>query len=157
MLRLPDAAFRPLIGWMVLLMLATHLAQSFRADPERPPAMPEWFTRGVGFFTGFATMIANAAGPIASIYLLMARLPRSEFIATMAWLFLIVNLVKVPFSLHLGLISPGSLTLNALLFPLVAAGLLFGRALVLRVPRKPFQFLVLGLAALSAFRLIAFS
>jgi hypothetical protein len=99
-------------------------------------------------------MVANAAGPIASIYLLMLGLPKKEFVATMAWLFLIVNLVKVPFSLHLGLISGGSLSLNLLLIPAVLAGLALGRAAIQRLPQRPFQIIVLSLAALAALRLL---
>ena len=37
-------------------------------------------------------MLANAAGPIAQLYLLVMGLPKYSFIGTSAWLFLIVNL-----------------------------------------------------------------
>ncbi|RYD36337.1 MAG: sulfite exporter TauE/SafE family protein [Verrucomicrobiaceae bacterium] len=154
MLRLPDAAFRPVIGAMVLLMLAVHLVRA--RVPRLAEHLPHSraFTRGTGLFTGVATMIANAAGPVATIYLLIQKLPKKEFVATMAWLFLLVNLSKVPFSLHLGLISGGSLTLNAVLVPTVLAGLALGRAAVRRMPQGPFQAVVLILAALSALRLL---
>jgi hypothetical protein len=42
------------------------------------------------------------------------RLPKTEFIGTGAWFFLLVNLIKVPFSADLGLINPMSLKLNLL-------------------------------------------
>ncbi|MDB6132981.1 MAG: Sulfite exporter TauE/SafE [Verrucomicrobiales bacterium] len=154
MLGLPDAAFRPVIGAMVLLMLAVHLVRS--RMPRLAEHLPhsKAFTRGTGLFTGVATMIANAAGPVATIYLLIQKLPKKEFVATMAWLFLLVNLSKVPFSLHLGLISGGSLTLNVVLVPTVLAGLALGRAAVHRMPQGPFQAVVLILSALSALRLL---
>lgn len=154
MLRLPDAAFKPLIGVMVLIMLGLHLlrgrAPQFTADMAGSTA----FTWTGGLLTGLSTMVANAAGPIATIYLLILGLPKKEFVATMAWLFLFVNLVKVPFSMHLGLISGGSLTLNVLLIPAVLTGMLAGRAAVYRLPQKPFQIIVLSLAALAALRLL---
>jgi uncharacterized membrane protein YfcA len=154
LLRLPDAAFKPLIGGMVLLMLGLHLLRSRAPLPITHLAGSRVFTWTGGLLTGLSTMVANAAGPIASIYLLMLGLPKKEFVATMAWLFLIVNLVKVPFSLHLGLISGGSLSLNLLLIPAVLAGLALGRAAIQRLPQRPFQIIVLSLAALAALRLL---
>jgi uncharacterized membrane protein YfcA len=101
-------------------------------------------------------MIANAAGPVATIYLLLMGLPKKEFIATMAWLFLFVNLIKVPFSWSMGLITGPSLQLNLLLLPTVAAGLFAGRWIVQKLPQDRFQFVVLSLATLAALRLILF-
>ncbi len=154
LLRLPDAAFKPLIGAMVLIMLGLHLLRGRAPQLTANMAGSTAFTWTGGLLTGLSTMVANAAGPIATIYLLILGLPKREFVATMAWLFLIVNLVKVPFSLHLGLISGGSLTLNALLVPAVLAGLALGRAAVHRLPQRPFQIIVLSLAALAAIRLL---
>jgi len=99
-------------------------------------------------------MIANAAGPIATIYLLLLGLPKKEFIATMAWLFLFVNLAKVPFSLGLGLMSAESILLNAALLPAVVAGLGAGRWFIERLPQRPFMWIVMTFAALSALKLI---
>ena len=150
---LPDAAFKPLIGAMILLMLAVQITRSRTPDLTALAGSPA-FTWGAGLLTGLSTMVANAAGPIASIYLFMLGLPKREFVATMAWLFLMVNLVKVPFSLHLGLISGGSLTLNLLLVPAVLTGLFLGRIMVHRLPQGPFQIIILTLAGLAALRLL---
>ena len=154
LLHLPDTAFKPLIGIMILLMLAVQILRSATPAGTTHIVSTPLFTWGAGLLTGLSTMVANAAGPIASIYLFMLDLPKREFVATMAWLFLIVNLVKVPFSLHLGLISGGSLTLNLLLLPTVCAGLWLGKTIVHRLPQKPFQFIVLTLAAIAALRLL---
>lgn len=154
---LPDAAFKPLIGGMVLLMLLLQLLRSRAPLLTGNLAGSTAFTWTGGLLTGLSTMIANAAGPIATIYLLILGLPKREFIATMAWLFLLVNLVKVPFSMHLGLISGGSLTLNLLLVPTVLLGLAVGRAAVMRLPQRPFQIIVLIFAALAAVRLLLFA
>ncbi len=155
--KLPDAAFKPLIGAMILLMLAVQIFRNRTAQltGEKQGAMnAPAFTWGAGLLTGLSTMVANAAGPIASIYLFMLGLPKREFVATMAWLFLMVNLVKVPFSLHLGLISGGSLVLNLLLIPSVLLGMILGRAVVHRLPQRPFQIIILSLAGLAALRLL---
>jgi hypothetical protein len=75
----------------------------------------------------------------------------------MAWLFLFVNLAKVPFSLALGLISVQSFTLNLLLLPAVAAGLMAGRFFIERLPQRLFMWIILTFAAVSAVKLILFS
>lgn len=154
---MPDAVFKPVIGWMVLAMLGLQLVRQFRPSlTEKLPHSPS-FLWCAGLLTGVSTMIANAAGPIATIYLLLVGLPKKEFIATMAWLFLLVNISKVPFSLALGLISVESLTLNLVLMPAVVAGLVIGRRFIEYLPQKPFTWIILSLAAASAVKLIWFS
>jgi uncharacterized protein len=123
--------------------------QQFPRIDARLPHSPV-FAWLAGLLAGMATMVANAAGPIVSIYLLILALAKHQFVHTMAWLFLFVNLFKVPFGVHLGLINVGSLTLNAALVPAVVAGLWSGKHLIDRIPHRAFQQIVLGLAAVSA-------
>lgn len=154
---LPDAAFKPVIGWMVLGMIALQITSHCRPSltnslPHSTPFL--WFA---GILTGASTMVANAAGPIATIYLLLVGLQKKEFIATMAWLFLFVNLAKVPFSIALGLISVQSFSLNVVLLPAVVAGLFMGRKLITWLPQRPWMWAVLTIATASAVKLVWFS
>lgn len=147
---IPDGAFRPVIGVMVLGMLTLQLVrQHFPRFDAALPHSPV-FAWVAGLLTGTSTMVANAAGPIASTYLIVLAFPKQQFVHTMAWLFLLVNLFKVPFGVQLGLINLGSLTLNACLVPAVLAGLWSGKHVVDRVAADTFQHLVLVLAAVSA-------
>lgn len=152
---IPDAAFKPVIGGMVLGMLALQVARQQIAGFDALLPHSTLFAWFAGLLTGTATMVANAAGPIASAYLLILSLPKQQFVHTMAWLFLFVNLFKVPFGVHLGLINVGSLTLNACLIPAVLFGLWSGKRLIDRVPQHVFQNIVLGLATVSALWLLA--
>ena len=61
-----------------------------------------------------------------------------------------VNVVKVPFSVGLGLISGPSLLLDLVLAPAVVAGALVGRRLARRVDQRVFDRAVLGLTVVSA-------
>jgi hypothetical protein len=112
------------------------------------------FGIGMGLLTGFTTMIANAAGPVATLYLLSLRLPKWNFIGTMAWTFFVINLFKVPFSASLGLINGFSLHLTLVLAPFVLAGFFLGRHLAGRMPQKFFEIFVLICTAIGALRLI---
>ena len=87
------------------------------------------------------------------IYLLSMRLPKDEFIGTSAWYFFIVNWLKVPFSISLGLITPASLTFDAVLVPGVVAGALAGLYLAKRIPEKAFMIAVQVLTLASAVRM----
>src|SRR5262249_54336806 len=113
-----------------------------------------WLTWSIGILVGVATMLANAAGPIMTVYLLAARLPKYEFMGTSAYLFLTINLSKLPFSYSLGLIPRPPLHSNLILFPAVAIGALTGRQLLKFVPQLWFERLLLLSAALAALRLV---
>ena len=88
------------------------------------------------------------------IYLLAMRLPKNEFIGTGAWYFLILNCVKVPFSMNLGLITAGSFKFNLMLFPCVFVGVVAGILLLKKIPQKAFNITVQLLAALAAVNML---
>lgn len=145
---------RPLIGAIVLIMLSLNFWRQRHPDLKDLIPTGWWFAAVVGLLAGFTTMVANAAGPIMVIYLMAMRLLPVAFIGTSAWFFLLINATKVPFSAHLGLISPASLTFNALLFPCIALGAVIGYFFAKRVPRHVFEWLVQVLAAVGAIKLI---
>jgi uncharacterized membrane protein YfcA len=108
----------------------------------------------MGLLAGLSTMMANAAGPIMAIYLLAMRLPKHQYLGTGAWYFFIVNLLKIPFSASLGLITWTSLKTNLLLFPLIAFGAVVGIRLLKIIPQKLFIRLIQGLTAAGAVKLL---
>jgi uncharacterized membrane protein YfcA len=98
-------------------------------------------------------MIANAAGPVTMIYLLSMRLPKEQFIGTSAWFFFILNWLKVPFSINLGLITAESLAFDAVLAGGVVAGAFAGLYLAKRIPEKAFMIAVEVLTLASAIKM----
>ena len=112
------------------------------------------FVAATGALAGFTTMVANAAGPIMIVYLLAMRLPKMEFIGTGAWYFLLLNLFKVPFSMHLGLINPLSLLLDLRLAPVAIVGALSGRALIPHIDQQLFETLAVVFTVAAAIRLL---
>ncbi|MFN0130486.1 MAG: sulfite exporter TauE/SafE family protein [Verrucomicrobiales bacterium] len=150
----PPKTFGALIGWIVLAMVTVQLLRQQLPALDRHLPHSRLFGAFVGLLVGVTTMIANAAGPISVIYFLILGFAKREFIATMAWLFLIVNIFKIPFSAHQGLITTDTLRFNALLLPFIAAGFFLGRWAVAKIPQKPFEHAVLALTVLSAMRLI---
>lgn len=154
--RATDVLFKRVVGGIVLTLT---LLQSVRAWRPRWFAWEAWAGGGLhgwtmGGLAGITTMLANAAGPVMSLYLLAVGLPKMELVGTSAWVFLILNLCKVPINVHLGLIGSDSLRLNLYLLPGVIAGLLAGRALLRVVPEKGFQQLLLAFAIVASLRLL---
>jgi len=144
-LALPERTLRLMVGAIVLLMLAIYVRRRFSPERMAAPAHPAPY----GVATGFATTVANAAGPVMNLYLLSKRLPKEEFLAIGAWFFFFVNLSKVPIYLWHGLIGPRSLCFDALMVPAVLLGAISGRWLVQRIPQKIFEVLVILLTVIS--------
>ena len=99
-------------------------------------------------------MLANAAGPVFSVWALVHRLKKEEFLGIGARLFLLVNLFKVPFLGQLELINHESLFLDALLLPSLISGILLGKRLIHLIPQRAFEILLYGFSTLAAIRLL---
>jgi uncharacterized membrane protein YfcA len=108
----------------------------------------------MGILAGFATMVANAAGPVMVLYLLAIGLPKLVFIGTVAWFFMLVNAFKVPFSVKLGLITPESLLLDAILLLPLIPGALLGPRILHHLNQKAFETMVLLLTLVGTIRLL---
>lgn len=152
--RVNDQQLRPIIGVIVLAMLGINYWRNRLKGEQVSIPTQWWFAAGIGLAAGITTMMANAAGPLMVIYLLAMRLPKSEFIGTGAWYFLILNWFKVPFSVNLGLITGESLQLNLVLFPIIAIGALGGIKILKHIPEKKFAILVQILAIVAAIMLL---
>jgi len=154
MSRLSNTGFKPLIGVIVLALTALHvLRQSMPGKFQNVPHSP-WFIWIMGITAGITTMLANAAGPIVTLFFLAVALPKLEFVGTAALFFLAVNLFKVPFSANLGFITLPSLGFNLALIPFVFVGIFGGRFLLHRLNQQLFEKVLLVLTALTALHLI---
>lgn len=152
--RLPATRFGPIIGGIVLALALVQLLRDLKPGVFQQVPHSRGFAWTMGFIAGVTTMLANAAGPVMGLYLLAVALPKDAFVGTSAWFFLLINLLKLPFSAQLGLITPETLAFNALLVPGILAGLLLGRSFVSRIPQKWFDILVLAFAVAAAFKLL---
>lgn len=151
--RIDDRQARLLIGVIVLVLLAVHLARRMRTKSDEPEHAA-WFAPTMGVLAGFTTLVANAAGPLMVIYLLAMRLPKMEYMGTGAVYFMLMNLFKVPFMIGLGLITPTSLTGNLWLAPAVLFGTWIGHLILKRMNQRVFENVALALSALAGLRLL---
>lgn len=152
-----NGALSVLIGSLVLILIVVHLLKGkLESALHISLAKSRTFTGVLGVLAGFTTMIGNAAGSIMSIYLLSKGMNKTTFVGTNAFFFFIVNVIKVPFTVYLGLINARSLTLNAWMIPVVLAGAALGFKVLPLIPQKYFQAIILALAAFGGVYLILF-
>ena len=144
-LRMNEHAIRPLVGMIVLIMLALHLWRRYRSSGEIDVTHPGIY----GVTAGFATTVANAAGPVMSLYLLGKRLPKEEFVATGAWFFFVINLTKAPIYAWNGMLTPRGLLFDLWMAPAVVLGAVLGRRIVDLLSPRLFEALVLILTGIS--------
>jgi uncharacterized membrane protein YfcA len=143
-LSLDEHLLRRIVGGIVGSMLVLFILQrrGWFKDVSRGAAL-------YGIAAGFATVVANAAGPALNMYLLSRQLSKEQFVATGAWFFFVVNIAKVPVYWWYGLFSVESLAFDALMAPIVVAGGFAGLWLLRRVPQRLFEWLVVSLTAVS--------
>ena len=178
-----DSSTRRLIGIVLLLLVAITLLQRRAAGrsrvparspvpPRAPPASgasgalealgasaaPATGGRAArlvyGSLAGFTTMVANAGGPVTSMYFLACRYPVKAFLGTTAWFFFLVNLVKLPFSVSAGLVNATTLSLTGIAAPAVIASALAGRRLAERMDQRVFEPIIIALTIISALPLL---
>lgn len=149
---LSDTAMQRGLGVILLLLTGLQLAMRRRRAGSDTPVRPwPWPARlGVGTAAGTTTMVANAGGPVMTLYLLGQAVEKKRFVGTNAWFFFGINLCKLPFSAGLGLLEPRLLLLALVLAPCVLVGAALGITLIGRIRQQSFELAVLGAAALSA-------
>lgn len=143
-LSLNEVMIRKIIGVIIVGMVVIYLWR--RWSPGRQVAGNPAF---YGICTGFASTVANAAGPVMNLYLLSRKLPKETFVATGAWFFFAVNLMKSPVYAWYHLYSRESLMFDLLMVPAVLAGALAGRWLIQNIEQSMFEVLVIALTAIS--------
>jgi uncharacterized membrane protein YfcA len=150
--RIESEPLRLLIGSTILVLLALHVGRK-RLGLESL-ADRRWFAGIMGFLAGFGTVIGNAAGPAMSIYLVSKKFDKHEFLGTTAWLFLLVNVSKIPFFAQLDMITAETLWFDLWMAPILVVGALLGVFVHKRIPQDVFNTLVLLLAGAAGLRMV---
>ncbi len=149
-----DQTARRLIGVIILLMLVLQLFREYKKSfLEHLPDSKIFFFVSTTLI-GVSTMLANAAGPVYSIYALVHKMKKEDFLGIGARFFLLLNLFKVPFLGAISLINPESLKLDLLLIPGIVAGIFLGRKLIHIVPQRLFEWLLYSFSLIAGVRLL---
>ena len=149
-----DIQFKGILASIILISLGLMIwRDSRKVEADIPKSL--WFSAITGLFSGFTTMIGNAAGPVMAIYLLSMRLPKNNYIGTKAWFFFIVNLLKVPFHIFIWhTITLKTLSFDFAILPAIALGALIGIKTVKKIPEKTYRIFIIIMTVIAALKML---
>jgi uncharacterized membrane protein YfcA len=146
---LNEQLFRRLMAVIVVITIAIVLWMEMRKS-TKVPQHPS-FAAATGLAAGFATMMGNLAGAFSNLYFLAMRMPKNDFIGTAAWLFLVINLFKLPFqAFYWKNINSTTLLTDLLLLPALALGFFTGIKLVNKLKDSSYRKVVIVLTLVGS-------
>lgn len=145
-----DTQFKMVLSISVILCIILMFYAEVKGKQFTVPNKMVFYAL-VGILGGFTSIMGNVAGAIMSIYLLSRGYPKESYISTYAWLFLIINLIKLPLQIfvwhNIGLTNLYS---TLILLPVIFAGAVVGAFVVKRIHDKLFRKIIYGLTLISA-------
>jgi uncharacterized protein len=146
---LNETVFRKIMALIIIATAGIMIAMEFRKTQNIPAN--KLFVSGTGLVAGFTTMLGNLAGAFSNIYFLAMRMSKNDFIGTAAWVFLIINLFKLPFQvLYWKNITAASLQTDLLLLPALVLGFWAGLKIVSRIKDDNYRKVVIVLTLIGA-------
>ncbi|MBU8913038.1 MAG: sulfite exporter TauE/SafE family protein [Spirochaetales bacterium] len=148
-----DETFGRLISASIIIGLGFTAYQEFsRRDVVVPKG---WLVAAfIGTITGFSSMVGNAA-LLMSLYLVALGFNKREIIGTIAWLFLTVNLIKIPFHVFVwNTITWETMFLDALAVPAILVGAVLGLYLIRFIPERSYRLFLMTTVGLAAIQLM---
>jgi uncharacterized protein len=144
-----EALFRKIMAIIILLTVIIMFWLELRKNPLVPHNI--FFASGLGLASGFTTMLGNLAGAFSNIYFLALRMNKNDFIGTAAWVFLVINLFKLPFQvLYWKNIDAASLKIDLILLLPLLAGFFAGLKLVAKIKDDGYRKVILALTLAGA-------
>jgi uncharacterized membrane protein YfcA len=133
----------------ILYVLYKLWSRQHPAAEGSSAADPSWQTSTFGGICGLTSTVANAGGPVMTIYLLTKRLTPSVFVATTALYFAILNAMKVPGYLSAHILTPEMFVLVAWSIPLIPMGVWLGKMLDKHIDMVTFETIILVFLAIT--------
>ena len=146
------AVMKRMIGGIVLALMVLSIIRK-RLAPEKIPNGLGW-SGFYGILLGSTTQLANAAGPISSIYFLAMKLPKDKYLGCCAWFFLILNWIKLPVFALEGRVTWESVKLDLCMLPFIILGGFLGIVLLRKLPQKVFEAIIQILVVVASVRLL---
>jgi hypothetical protein len=144
-----EVLFRRIMAVIIVLTVIIMVWLELRKNPVVPKNM--FFASGLGLVSGFTTMLGNLAGAFSNIYFLAMRMNKNDFIGTAAWVFLVINLFKLPFQVfYWKNIDAASLKFDLILLPALLAGFWCGLKVVAKIKDDSYRKVILGLTLAGA-------
>lgn len=146
---LDEDVFRKIMAIIIIITVIIMVWMEIRKTFSVPAN--KLFIISTGLVSGFTTMLGNLAGSFSNIYFLAMRLPKNDFIGTAAWVFLTINVFKLPFQfLFWKNINTASLKTDLLLLPALGLGFWAGIKIVRLIKGDNYRKVVIILTLIGA-------
>ncbi|MEI6585673.1 MAG: sulfite exporter TauE/SafE family protein [Sediminibacterium sp.] len=146
---LNEGIFRKIMAVIIVLTVVIMIVLEFRKTMPIPSN--KLFVANMGLIAGFTTMLGNLAGAFSNIYFLAMRMPKNDFIGTAAWVFLVINLFKLPFQIfYWKNITTSTLYTDLLLLPALIIGFVLGLKIVSKIKDDNYRKIVIALTLVGA-------
>lgn len=148
-----DELFKLIMGIIIFLSIGILIW----LEKSKSAKMPQgyWFAIIIGVLLGFTTIVGNLAGAVMTLYLLVMNMPKNKFIGTVAWFFIIINILKVPFHVFVWkTIDWNTLLLDLTLLPLVALGAFIGIKTVKQISDKNYRYFIIAMTIVASLFMI---
>ena len=146
---LDENYFRKVMACIILITVAFMLLLESSKNIVIPTN--KFFVGSMGLMAGFTTMLGNLAGAFSNIYFLAMRMVKNDFIGTASWLFLVINLFKLPFQIiYWKNITTASLRIDLYLLPAMITGFLLGIKIVAAIKDNSYRKVVIVLTLVGA-------
>ena len=103
---------------------------------------------------GFTSFCVHAGGTPTSIYLLPLRLNKEIYVGTRVIFFTFVNLIKLPFYIHLSMLNFQTFKQSMILLPLAIIGIYIGYRILKIIDEKLFYNIIYTLILFSSSKLL---
>jgi uncharacterized protein len=149
--RVFEWVFFGILATSYIALVRQHFAR--RSAAWRP--VPGYLAPVTGALMGLTSMIGNMASLFVALYFAAIRAPKESFIATSAWLFFLLNAVKLPVHIWGWRTLTWEMLLKTLiLFPLVSAGIWLGRVIVRHMAEPVYWRFVVVMVGLALVRFL---
>ena len=148
-----DVHLKKVIGGIACLFAALSFFRSRLTEKNTVQPGQVWADSGgrfkvwhgviAGILTGIFSTLAHIGGLVVTMYLLPQRLSNQAFVGTTTALYFLINLVKIPFYIKLGLFTYDGLIENIALLPYIALGVIVGIYLNTRFSKELFSGIIL--------------
>ena len=144
-----EVLFRKIMAIIIITTVFIMVALEIRKNQVIPTN--KFFVANMGLAAGFTTMLGNLAGAFSNIYFLAMRMPKNDFIGTASWVFLVINLFKLPFQVFFWKnITAETLYTDLFLLPSVVIGFWIGVKIVSKIKEDNYRKVVIVLTFLGA-------
>ncbi|MES2794956.1 MAG: sulfite exporter TauE/SafE family protein [Bacteroidota bacterium] len=144
-----EIMFKKLLSFIIIVIVIMMIWVETRKNDFLPKS--SFFSPIIGLIAGITTMIGNLAGPFSNLFFMAQKVSKNDFIGTAAWVFLAINIFKLPFQIiYWDNINVNTLSLNVLLLPALIAGFYTGTFLVKKIKDESYRKVIIGLTLVGA-------